>query len=189
MRYIPILLILLTLFGFTECKVREKQAAANALVGVDALTGVGEELIAEGTKTNIETAVGESREELPVPEFTLDQIKQDQGKQYLGKAKKDQKEAFSFGWKSWLLTGGLIITGIMKFIPGAHKPVVAGINMLLENATDKKERKREEQLSRGARYMVDAIEACAPKEVKDYVNRKVPSEVNDAIKEYLESRA
>jgi glucose/arabinose dehydrogenase len=164
----------------------QKQAASNAMAGVDAIaTTPDEKVIGEGIKTNIETAVGEMRDRLPESARTPAQITEDP-KGYVAEAEATQqawiKSKSLWGWVS---AGVLTVLGILRFVPGAHQPIVSLVRGVLESRADKETREREEGLARAARTMMGAIESEDAGKIKDIVAKKLPPSAKEAVDAYL----
>lgn len=188
------LLFLLTACG--EARQLQKQAAADAIAGTEALASsdTSEQaapVIAEGVKTNVETAVGEKRKDLPPPKMTPPAIAA-QPQPYLDNAQATQT-AFYKANSFWAWAGGslLVILGILRFVPGAHLPIVSFVQTLLENKMDRVARQKKEGLVEAAQVTMDVIETLPTevgKQVKEKVFKKLPSKAGDAVKSYLAER-
>jgi hypothetical protein len=175
----------LSLCSCGEATGIRRQAAADAIAGVEAITDAGQEVVAEGAKIHVETAVGAKRAELPAPTRTPQAIK-DAPDAYATDAKKLQADADAAG-SFWAWAGGglLAILGVLRFVPGAHQPIVSVVRKLLENRVDRQTREREEGLAQAARTMAQVIEQCGLPEVKQGVAKKLPSGAKDALDAYL----
>jgi len=188
------LLLLLTACG--EARQLQKQAASDAIAGTEALAATdtpkqAAPIIAEGVKTNVETAVGEKRKDLPPPKMTPPAIAA-QPQPYLSNAQATQT-AFYETNSFWAWIGGALLTilGILRFVPGAHQPIVSLVQTLLENKMDRAARQKKEGLIEAAKVTIDVIEALPAdvgKQVKDTVFKKLPSKAGDAVKSYLEEQ-
>lgn len=180
---------------FSGCASRDEklQSAANAVKGTKALGTLAEATdpqlasnLTRGIESNVLASVAAKLEDLPAAEMTVDEILADSGT-YQTDAEQRHKDSLSWGVWSWI-GGALLAAGgiAMRIVPGAHKPLLGMFLKLFENKTDKKTREREESLAQGSRYLMDAIELYGPKQVKEWVARKTPPKVDEAIKEYLE---
>ena len=164
----------------------QKQAAANGIAGVDAIaTTPAEKVIGEGIKTNIETAVGEMRDKLPKASRTPEQIKDDPTG-YADEAKETQEAWLrSKSFWGWCSAGLLAVLGVLRFVPGAHQPIVSLVRGVLESRADKETRAKEEGLARAARTMMNVIESEEAGKIKDLVAKKLPPSAKEAVDDYL----
>jgi hypothetical protein len=188
-----LLLLVLLLTACGESRQLQKQAASDAIAGTEALESSATPkqavpVIAEGVKTNVETAVGEKRKDLPPPKMPAATIA-GQSQAYLNNAQATQK-AFYESNSFWAWAGGglLAVLGILRFIPGAHQPIVSLVQTLLENRIDRAARQRKEGLVDAAKVAMDVIETLPDevgRSVKDRVFKKLPSKAGDAVKSYL----
>lgn len=192
MRLFALLPFLLFLVA-CDPRPEQKQAASDAMAGTEALTDPDLEkedapIVKEGVKVNIETAVGVRRDELPPPKTPPKKIVENP-QPYLDDAKKNQNDYFSStGFWSWIGGGTLALLGILRFIPGAHQPIVGFVQTLLENKLDRSARQKKEGLVDAAKVMIEVVESLPPetgKSIKDAIAKKLPSAANDAVKAWL----
>lgn len=188
--------LMLALLALTACASQtRRQSAADAIAGVDALESVAAPeaaqiagQVAAGTKGHIAATAGAKQTDLPAPTQTPDQIiaAPDQYRQ----SGEDAEAAAAAGfWKQVAGWGGaalLTVLGVLKFVPGAHTPVVGLLQRLLENRLDRTARERQEGLAQAAPIMIRAIEQYGPDSVKAAIARKVPGRAKEAIDAYLD---
>lgn len=166
---------------------QQKQDASDAVAGITAIERVAPAEagpVADGARHYTAAAVQTKLADLPPPTRTPSVILQDK-KAYADAGKQAEDDATSGTFWAWLGGGVLGLIGVLKLWPGAHQPFVGLVQGLLENSVDRKARQKEESLAKGARTLIDAIEKYGTSEIKQYVAKKVPSHVKDAVDEYL----
>lgn len=180
--------LLITLLVLSSCtSARQKQAAADAIAGVDALEQFAPPqaaTIAAGTRSYVAAVAQTKQKDLPTPTRTADEIIGDP-EAYQKAGAKAEEDATSGTFWAWLGGAGLGLLGVLRFIPGAHQPIVSVVQTLLESKIDKAAREKEESLAKGARTMIAVIEKYGTPEIKAYIQKKVPSVAKDAIDAYL----
>ena len=188
--------LLFALCGCTTSR-ESKQDAANAIAGVDALAEItlpGLDrvdaalftTISDGIKANIAAASKTKQVELPSPSTSpLGVVAQPET--YRDAAEEREKAATEgVAWLAWLGGATGIALGILKFIPGAHQPLIPIARMMFESVADKKSREKEEQLAIAARTVIQCVEQYDTEGViKRAVAKKLPSSAKDVVDAYL----
>lgn len=185
-RRLLLIAAVLCMFAFLGCgggrAIRER-AAANAMHGTDALAQTPEErVLAEGVKLNIETAADMRRADLPPPNADVTKPED-----YAANAREAQKQADEAGgvWgtvTAWATGGVLLVLGLLKAVPGAHRPVVSMLDKLLSNKTDRRGRKAEDVLRHLGRGILDAFDRGEdlPAPISEFIVRvrnQIPDEI------------
>lgn len=194
MKHIVLIACFLGLVACGSTRKAQDQAAADALPGVDALAALAadQEKAAEirlGLRDNIAAAANTGLSSLPEPNQTSSEILA-RPDAFVAQAQENRKAVEEAG-NMWLWFGGagISILGFLKFVPGAHQPLVSMLSTVLANRKDRamaQKTKHVDDYARSAMRMLSVARLASPaiEDLAERVEAGMPPEMIKAVREY-----